>query len=147
MNFEILDRFFEKTDREIDNEYQFVSTKEDDDKLLIIVLNLFKKSPTIFSREEIHILSIIAKIRLSSTYVEFKRIYPILKSAQYSSYEENMNLLSSLISNNQDEEYEFEIKEEHFNKAYCSSPLNHDNKELPNSYVPPTFFGCNFDLN
>lgn len=108
MSFTLLDSFYSKGICDIDIRYSLVVTKPefkggDQDRLLVLVLDEFSQYPDLFSNCEIKLISTLIKIRESKGYIEFKRIYPILKDLILTSLEntrfDDTNKITTLISN------------------------------------------------
>lgn len=147
MTFTLLDNFYSKDICEIDMAYSLVVTKPEFkggdslDRLLIIILYEFSQHPELFSNDEVKLISTLIKIREAKGYIEFKRIYFILKSLILNSNKDTRSddttKIKILISNpERDPNYiDFsEIQSEipmmkNVMVGICSSPICGENNE------------------
>lgn len=108
MDFTLLDNFYSKDICEINIAYSLIVSKPefrggDSDRVLILVLDEFSQNPNLFSNNEVKLISTLIKIREANGYIEFKRIYPILKFLILTSIEdtrdEDITKIEALIGN------------------------------------------------
>lgn len=109
MSFRLLDSFYDKEAFEIDLEYSIIVTKPefkdgDSDKLLIIILNHFLEHQDEFSNIEIKVIASIVRIRELRAYIEFRKIYQIIKilieDLSIDTLDNDVNKIKSLFLNN-----------------------------------------------
>lgn len=104
----LLDNFYNKNIYNIESEYYAISLRPefrggDPDKLFVIILNEFLNFPHLFDNNELKLLSTLINMRESSGYIEFKKIYPILRNlillSNINTRDEDIFKISSVIRN------------------------------------------------
>jgi hypothetical protein len=161
MAFILLDNFYNKQICEIDVAYSSIMLKPefkkgDTDRLLIMILDSFLTNPYEFSDSELKIISALIRIRETDRYIEFKKIYPILKDlisvSSINTRGIDENKIYSLINMNKNISQPIEFSSiqsetpimKNIIMDSCQSPVSGDcNNILSDFNCPPIQYGNN----